>query len=155
MNHNKNQSSPATSRIRWARVIAAAVLSEVGVISVLFAAIAGYMAVAPAMTDAQYASLGEDVGYYVAPTAGAVMTILAVLWATRRLTSGFILHGVLVGVLSVVLTVGFIFGARPDHRVMYIIAFGLRILGGYAGGVAAQWMFNTRTARTNAVDQPV
>ena len=29
------------------------------------------------MTDAQYSSLGEEVGYYVAPAAGAVMTFLA------------------------------------------------------------------------------
>ena len=142
-----------TSRIRWGRIAIAAVMSEAGVIAVLFAAIAVYTLTTPTMTDARSSSLGEEVGFYVAPAAGAIMTVLAVLWAARRLTSAFILHGVLVGVAGVVLTVGFIFGARPDHRVMYIIAFGLKIVGGYAGGVLAQRMFNARTAGSAPVNQ--
>jgi hypothetical protein len=91
----------------------------------------------------------------VAPATGAIMTVLSVLWAARRLTSDFILHGILVGVVSVVLTVGFIFGARPDHRMMYIIAFALRIVGGYAGGMLGQWMFNARASRSAPINQPV
>jgi hypothetical protein len=141
--------------IRWGRILIAAVMSEVGVIAVLFAVITAYTLLTPTMTDTQYNSLGQEVGYYVAPAAGAIMTVLSVLWAARRLTSDFILHGLLVGVVSVVLTVGFIFGARPDHRVMYIIAFGLRIVGGYAGGVLAQWMFNARASGSAPVNQPV
>ncbi len=141
--------------IRWGRILIAAIVSEIGVIAALFAVITGYTLLTPAITDAQYNSLGEEVGYYVAPTAGAIMTILSVLWATRRLTSAFILHGTLVGVVSVVLTVGFIFGARPDHRVMYIIAFGLRVIGGYVGGVVAQWMFKARTTASAPIGQPV
>jgi hypothetical protein len=134
-------------------VVIAAVLSEAGVIAVLFAVIVGYTFLTP-VTDAQYAALGEEVGYYVAPTAGAVMTLLSVLWATRGLTSGFIRNGIAVGVLGVVLTVGFIFGARPDHRVMYVVAFALRIAGGYAGGAIAQRRFSTRAARSTAAGQP-
>jgi len=141
--------------IRWGRILIAAVMSEVGVIAVLFAVITAYTLLTPTMTDAQYNSLGEEVGYYVAPATGAIMTVLSVLWAARRLTSAFILHGLLVGVVSVVLTVGFIFGARPDHRLMYIIAFGLRIVSGYAGGVLAQWMFNARASGSAPVNQPV
>jgi hypothetical protein len=141
--------------IRWGRILIAAVMSEVGVIAVLFAVITAYTLLTPTMTDTQYNSLGQEVGYYVAPAAGAIMTVLSVLWAARRLTSDFILHGLLVGVVSVVLTVGFIFGVRPDHRVMYIIAFGLRIVGGYAGGVLAQWKFNARASGSAPVNQPV
>ena len=101
---------------RWGRILIAAIMSEAGVIAVLFAAITACALLTPTMTDAQYNSLGEEVVYYVAPTARAIMTVLSVLWAARRLTSVFILHGILVGVASVVLTAGFIFGARPDHR---------------------------------------
>ena len=140
--------------IRWGRILIAGVMSEAGVIAVMLAVITAYRLLTPTMTDAQYNSLGEEVGYYVAPTAGAITTILSVLWATRRLTSAFILHGILVGAVSVVLTIGFIFGARPEHRVMYIIAFGLRIVGGYVGGMIAQWRFSVR-ARSMPVNQPV
>jgi hypothetical protein len=135
-----------TSRIRWGRVLIAAVMSDAGVIALLFAAITTYTSMTPGLTDDQYYALGEDIGYYVAPTAGAILTALSVLWAARRLTSAFVLHGVLIGVVATLLTVGFIFGARPEHQVMYIVAFGLKIAGGYVGGLVAQWRFNGRTA---------
>lgn len=142
-------------RISWGRIVIAAVASEAGVIAVLFAAITLYTLLMPALTDAQYSSLGEEIGYYVAPTAGAITTFIAVLWATRRLTSAFIAHGMLVGVTSVILTAGFILSARPDHRVMYLIAFALRLLAGCGGGVVAQRMFNARAATTAPIHQSV
>ena len=130
------------SRIRWGRVIGAAVLSELGVFAALFAAIAAYSLVTPTFSAAES---GDEVGYYVAPAAGAIMTLLATLWATRRLTSAVVLHGVLIGVVSVILTAGFIFTARPEHRVMYVISFGLRLAAGSVGGVIAQRMSTART----------
>ena len=142
----------ATSRIRWGRIVVAAIMSEVGVIAVLFAAIAAYTFATPSMSDAQYGSLGEEVGYYVAPAAGAVITFLAALWATRGLTSAFVPHGTLVGIASVLLTVGFIASARPDHRVMYVIAFALRLAAGCAGGAIAERRFKAK-ARPAAVAQ--
>jgi hypothetical protein len=134
-----------TSRIRWGRVLVAAVTSDAAVIALLFAAITIYMSMTPGLTDDQYYALGEDIGYYVAPTAGAILTALSVLWVARRLTSAFVLHGVLVGVVAMLLTLGFLFSARPDHRVMYVVSFGLKIAGGYVGGLVAQWRFNART----------
>jgi hypothetical protein len=136
---------PQAPSIRWGRVVIAAVMSEVGVIATLFAGIAAYTLVTPGMSDADSSQLGEQVGYYVAPTSGAIMTFLAVVWATRPLVTAFVAHGWLVGLASVLLTAGFIFGARPDHRLMYVIAFALRLLGGYAGGVFAQWKFRAGT----------
>jgi hypothetical protein len=139
-----------TSRIRWGRVLIAAVTSDAGVIALLLAVITIYMSMTPGLTDDQYYARGEDIGYYVAPTAGAILTALSVLWVARRLTSAFVLHGVLVGVVAMLLTVGFIFSARPEHQVMYIVSFGLKIAGGYVGGVVAQWRFNARTASAPA-----
>src|SRR5688572_17662500 len=101
LSHETRHVAPSKSRIRWGRILFAAVMSEVGVIAVLFAAIASYTWVAPAMTDAQYNALGEEVGYYLAPATGAVMTFIAVLWATRGLTSSFLAHGMLVGIVGV------------------------------------------------------
>jgi hypothetical protein len=123
----------------WKRVIAAAILSEVGVVAALFAAFGAYWAVTQTPFDAiSNTRLGEDISYYVAPAAGLVMTIVAVLWATRPLASDFIRHGMLIGLVAVLLTFGFLFGARPEHRLMYVVSFALRIVGGYAGGLIAQ-----------------
>jgi hypothetical protein len=117
----------------------AAILSEVGVIAVLLAITTTYtFLIAPGLSDAEYEQFGELAGYYVAPTAGAIFTFLVVMWMARKLASGFIIHGVLVGVVSVLLTVGFVATARPEHRVMYLIAFALRIVAGYVGGRVAQ-----------------
>jgi len=125
--------------IRWRRVILAAVLAEAGVIAVLLAVVAIYSSViAPDLTDAEYQQLGARVGYYVAPTAGAVTTFLMVLWLGRKLDSRYVANGVWVGVVSVLLTVGFIVTARPEDRLMYGVAFVLRIVSGYLGGRVAQ-----------------
>src|SRR5262249_37669576 len=106
--------------IRWVRVIIAAVLSEVAIIAVLIVAIYGYRLINPNITAEQLQTLGQDAGYYVAPAAAPIVTFLLALWVARKLTSFFVANGVMVGVVAVVLTVGFAFTARPQDRLMYI-----------------------------------
>ena len=81
---------------------------------------------------------GELAGYYVAPPASAVATFVMALWVARKLESRFVLHGVLVGLVGVVLTGGFIVMAKSEDRLMYVVSFVLRIAGGYLGGLVAQ-----------------
>ncbi|MBZ5631848.1 MAG: TIGR04086 family membrane protein [Acidobacteriia bacterium] len=114
------------ANIRWGRVILAAIAAEVGVILLLVAA------------STVFKVSSESAGYYVAPPASAVATFLMVLWVARKLESRFVLHGLLVGVVGVVLTAGFIFTAKPEDRWMYVVSFVLRIVGGYLGGLVAQ-----------------
>ena len=40
------------------------------------------------------------------------------------------------------LTVGFLATARPEHRLMYLVAFGLRIGAAYLGALTARKMFH-------------
>jgi hypothetical protein len=127
------------SGIRWKRVVLAAFLSEICVIMVLISITAVYgFAVAPGRTDEEYQRFSETAGYYVAPAAGALATFLLALWVATKVESRFIANGMLVGVVSVVLTAGFLVGARPEHRLMYLVAFALRIAAGYLGGYVAQ-----------------
>jgi len=112
--------------IRWGRVVLAAVAAEVSVI-LLIAAIS---AIRP--------ELRESAGYYVAAPASALATFLMTLWVARKLEAGFVLHGILVGLVGVLLTGGFIFLAKPEDRVMYGVSYVLRIIGGYLGGVVAR-----------------
>ena len=109
---------------------------EVGVIAIVFAATTIYGRLNPGCRCA--AQLGQRTGYYVAPAAGVLTTFLMVLWVGRRLESGYIANGVMVAVVSVILTSGFIFSARPEDRLMYVAAFVVRIVAGYLGGVRAQ-----------------
>jgi hypothetical protein len=114
------------ANVRWGRVVVGAVTAEVVVILLILA------------VSTVFKVPGELVGYYVAPPASAVATFLMVLWVARKLESRFILHGVLVGLVGVVLTGGFVVTAKPGDRLMYIVSFVLRIVGGYVGGLVAQ-----------------
>jgi hypothetical protein len=123
--------------IRWKRIVLAAFLSEVAVIGVLIAAMGVYRLVAPGRSAEDYMAFGQVAGYYLAAPAAGVATFLFALWVTRPLASGFITNGVLVGVIATLLTLGFIFGARPEDRLMYIVSYLARIAAGYAAGLVA------------------
>jgi hypothetical protein len=124
--------------IHWVRVLIAGVLSEVGVIGVLLLSIAIYKRLgARPVSEAETASLGERIGYYVAPTAGFVTTGLAALWAVRGLDTGIVANAVAVGIVSVAISVPFLFSARREHRLMYVVAFALRLAAAYLAGLFA------------------
>src|SRR5262249_8829125 len=110
--------NPSNARkIRWGRVIAAAVMAEIAVILMIGAVILGHRFLfAPNETAAETGAFGQVAGYYVAPAGAAIMTFLFVLWAARKLKSDFVLHGLLIGVAGVVLTAAFVFGAKPEDR---------------------------------------
>jgi hypothetical protein len=76
---------------------------------------------------------GPAVGY--TGIAVLVTCFLFALWVGRRLTSRFILHGVLVGVVATLLYVALTL-ARPEPFA-YLVAHGLKILGGVGGGFVA------------------
>jgi hypothetical protein len=143
------------SRIRWGRVVAAAVLSELGVFLALGVVILTHrFLIAPGRTAAEYDAFAELSGYYVAPTAAGVATFLAALWAGRKLTSTFVAHGTLVGVVAVILSIAFVFMAEPDERLMYGVSYLLRLVGGYLGGVVSQRMYSPvrgRGVRDNGI----
>ena len=127
------------STIHWGRIVIAAVLSEVGVVVALLAAIAVYRTwISPGLSGDEYQTLGERVGYYVAPTAGFVTTLAMALWAVRGIQSGAIPSGLLVGAISVAITLPFFFTARSEHRLMYGVAFALRLAAGFLGGLLAR-----------------
>jgi hypothetical protein len=131
--------------IRWGRVVLAALLTEVAVIGIIGIAIVAHrLWIAPGETQAQSRAFGEIAGYYAGPAGGAVMTFLFVLWVCRPLRSHFVLHGLLVGLAGVLLTVGFIFTAKPEYSFMYAASYALRIAAGYGGGLVARARSQTR-----------
>ena len=117
----------------------AALASEVAVIVVLILITTTYrFLLAPGKSAADYQAFSDLAGYYFAPPAAGLAAFFGALWATRKLSSGFLVNGTLVGVFGVLLTGGFFFVTKPENRLMYVVSFVLRILGGYLGGVLAQ-----------------
>jgi hypothetical protein len=128
------------STIHWIRVLVAGVSSEVGVILVLLGSIAIYKKLSAGATlepEAGSPSLGERIGYYVAPMAGFLTTGLATLWAVHGLDAGIIANAVAVGIVSVLISSPFLLSARPEHRLMYCIAFAMRLAAAYLAGVVS------------------
>jgi len=123
------------STIHWVRVLVGGGLSEVGVVLALLLGILIYKKMlAPDGGETSTQTLGERVGYYVAPPAGFVTTGLMALWAVRGIDAGVVVNALAVGIVSVVIAIPFFLGAKPEHRLMYGIAFALRLLAaGLAG----------------------
>jgi hypothetical protein len=108
-------------RIRWGRVIAGGFLSELAVIAVFI----------PATV-----LLGTVPGQYTAVVGSLVMPFLFGLWTARKAEAYFVLHGLMVGVIGILIYVG-LTRAQPEP-LLYIFAHGLKLLGGAAGGYLAR-----------------
>lgn len=139
------------SRVRWGRVLIAALMSEVAVLALLGLIIAAYrFLVAPGRGGTDYQAFGSLAGYYVAPPAAGIAVFFGTLWATRRLTTDLIVNGTMVGVSAAILTSSFLFVAKPEDRLMYVVSLVLRIIGGWLGG----WIGHRASLRRTATVVP-
>jgi hypothetical protein len=120
-------------RIHWARVLIGGFLAEASV----------FVTVIPV-----FMIWGQHALLYAAPSASLVMCFLFALWVGRRLESGFVLHGMLIGLVATLLYVGLTL-ARPEP-LAYVVAHALKILGGAGGGAFA----GRRRAATTPTDAP-
>jgi len=109
------------SNLRWARILAAGLLAEVGLI----------VAIVPVGLR-----LGDTFLRYAAPPGSFVVCFVGALWACQRVESRFVLHGLLVGVVAALFYIA-LTGFRPEP-LAYVIAHVLKLAGGAVGGWAAQ-----------------
>ena len=110
----------ASMQIHWVRALIGGFLAEAAVFVVVIPVV---------MTAGQHPLL------YIAPVASLVACFLFAIWVGRRLESGFVLHGVLVGVVATLIYVA-ITRAQPEPPA-YLLAHALKLLGGAAGGFIA------------------
>src|SRR5258705_11924132 len=108
-------------QIHWARIVIFGFLSEVAVIAVFI----------PATV-----MLGEKPGVYTAVIASLIMPFFFGMWATAKLKSQFVLHGILVGGVGILIYI-VLTQAQPEP-LLYIVAHGLKLLGGGAAGFVIQ-----------------
>jgi hypothetical protein len=111
------------AQIRWGRVAVGGFLAELCVFAIVF--------------PVKY-EFGQTAFLASIVIACAVMPFLSAMWVCRRVESGFMLHGALVGIAGVVL---YLIVARGNPGpLLYVIAHGLKIVGGAAGGlVMSRW----------------
>jgi hypothetical protein len=125
-----------SGQIHWGRIVAAAFLAEGSVFAIFFillfgAALAGVPDLAKPMSTLDYAD---------AMVSSFVSVFLFTLWVGKRIESGFVLHGILVGAFAILLFLIVIFTLRGSlaQPFLYVVAHFLKILGGAAGGLMAQ-----------------
>ena len=110
----------ASSGIHWLRVLLGGFLAEVSVIALVI----------PIALLA-----GKNTLTYSAPAASLLACFVFALWVGRGLTSRFVLHGILVGVVATFIYVALTRGG-PEPPA-YLIAHALKLLGGATGGLLA------------------
>ncbi len=123
----------AIVRVRWIRVVVAAVLAEVVLIAVAIPVTLW---------------IGQTALLYVIPPACFLVTLLFGRWAARKAGVNFILHGTLVGLVAALLYIGLTWGQTLP--MAYLISHGLKVIGGAAGGFLAGQQ--PRTAAATATD---
>jgi putative membrane protein (TIGR04086 family) len=106
--------------IRWLRVLLAGFLAEVSVIVIVLPIALLF---------------GKNTLPYSAPAASLLTCFIFAVWVGRRLTSRFVLHGILVGVVATLIYV-VLTRAAPEPPA-YLFAHALKLLGGAAGGLVA------------------
>ena len=106
--------------IHWLRILLFGFLAELGV----------FIVVLPIAL-----LFGQKSLLYTAPLASLVMCFLLALWLGRKIESRLVLHGFLVGVVATLIYLGL--DRLRAEPLAYLVAHGLKMLGGAAGGMVA------------------
>ena len=121
-----------TRRVHWGRIVVAGFLTEVAIFSIfllllLIATLAGVPEIASPMSTLDYVD---------AIVSSFAMALLFTLWVGRRIESGFVLHGALVGVVGVLLFSTMWISATGSlaQPPLYVAAHLMKVLGGITGG---------------------
>jgi hypothetical protein len=135
-------------RIHCGLVFLAGFLAEVALMVLFFV----FLAIAALAGVPELARPGSTFDFINAMVSGYLLMFLFTLWASRRIESGFALHGALIGLTGVLLftTLVFVLSGSLAQPPLYWVAHGLKIVGGMTGGIVAnKRSLNRRTlART-------
>ena len=126
----------AMGRIHWKWIVVAGVLAELSIIVIFFlllllATLAGVPEIARPMSTLDYVDA-------LVSSFGSMF--LFTLWVGKRIDSAFVTHGVLIGVFGFLLftTMWIATTGSLTQPVLYVVAHGLKVVGGVAGGLVAQ-----------------
>jgi hypothetical protein len=122
--------------IHWKRIVVAGFLAEASVLAGFFLLLFAAMAAGVP----QIARPMGTLDYIDALVSSFAMVFLFTLWVGKRLESGFVLHGVLIGVFGILLfSIMWLATTRSlAQHPLYVVAHVLKVLGGIAGGLVAE-----------------
>jgi putative membrane protein (TIGR04086 family) len=106
--------------IRWGWIVLGGVLAELAI----------FVVVVPLIL-----LVGQQSLNYCVPPASFIATFAFGLWVANKAPQRPLLHGVLVGVVAMLILLAMMIG-RPQSTA-YVVAHVLKVLGGAAGGLLA------------------
>ena len=126
-------------RPRIARIVGFGLLAEVAT-TVIILVVLQIHARLIATGDEAATSFARVAPAILGPGLGILFTYLAALRASRPVPDQARLHGVLVGVVTGLLTIPGIFAGAPEMRPIYAGAILLKLAAGWAAGAQIEWM---------------
>jgi predicted permease len=129
-------------RIHWRLILLAGFLSELAVFAIFFA----LLALARLAGVPEVARPMSTLDYIDAMVSSFGMVFVFTLWVGKRIESGFVVHGILIGLVGILLFLALIFALSGSiaQPLLYVVAHALKLLGGVAGGLVAQKRSATR-----------
>ena len=109
-----------STRIHWGPVLIGGFLAELLVFIIVFPVL--YL-------------FGQQAFLAFILIASFVMPFILAIWVGKRIASGFVLHGALVGLVAAGIYMVIAWG--QPQPLLYKIAHGLKVVGGAAGGIVA------------------
>ena len=135
-------------RLRWKWIILGAFLAELTVIAIFFvlllaAMAAGVPEIAQPMTTFDYID---------AMVMSFVSMLAFTVWVGKRIDSAFVLHGALIGIFGILLFTAMWVGTTGSlaQPALYVVAHGLKIVGGITGGLIAERRHKRGASATRA-----
>ncbi len=123
-------------RIRIGRIVILAIAMEALAIGILVALVACFGPRDRATTQA-YA---EHLGQFVGPIATAVLCFFGAWWLVRRMKSGQILNGFVLGATSAAVDLASLVPFGGKFQLLIAVSMAGRMIAGTLGGWVARWL---------------
>ena len=127
------------NRNRWLAAIGYGVLAEVCTIITIVLVVTVYRyGIARGLSDEAYNAFGQKAGGIIGIIGGTLFVYLFARVLTRRVSTNFIAHGIVVAITAITVSV---LGSIAGHQGVpsgYILASILKLLAGWFAGFQAQ-----------------
>ena len=124
-----------TDRNRWLAALGYGLLAEVcTIVTIILISLVYKFGIARGLTDAAYEAFNQKLGGIVGIVGGTLFVYFFARAITRRVTTSFVAHGLLVAVTATVVSIT---GSIAGHQGVpsgYILASILKIVAGWFAG---------------------
>jgi hypothetical protein len=135
-------SAPTSARNRWLRAIGYGILAEICTIITIIIVVSIYRyGIARGLSADAYAAFGEKTGGVIGIVGGTLFVYLFARLLTRRLSTNFVAHGLVLAIAAIALSVGGSIAGHQGVPSLYILASILKLIAGWFAGFQSQRTF--------------